>query len=339
MLRVNVEVEYSGFSLSADLTAAQGDFWGLVGSSGSGKSTLLASVGGLVQPRRGEVALGDRLFFRRREGERRVWMPLSRRRVGYLSQENDLFPHLTVRQNLAYGVTDDGHLAELVSLLELGDLLDRRPTDLSGGQKSRVALGRTLAVQPRLLLLDEPFAALDWSLRRRLGDLLHRLKERYRCTVLMATHDLEELPRLCSHVAVLDGGRVLQAGEVAGVLAAPAGAAAAAALGYHLLPVEVPAAGWIKIGPQTMPYPSAREPGKAVLAFHPAGLRVRSRSGGPADTVITGRVNVAVGFAGTGWCRLALHGGGEVVLETTPEIASNGTEVAVGMGEAFLFPD
>ncbi len=338
MLKVDLDLGYPGFELSAALAAGEGEFWGLVGPSGSGKSTLLSAIAGLVRPRRGEVVLGDQVFFRHRERERAVWLTLPRRRVGYLTQENDLFPHLNVRQNLTYGTGTTAHLDELVSLLELDGLLDRRPAHLSGGQKSRVALGRILAGQPRLLLLDEPFAALDWHLRRRLGEFLLRLQGRYGFTVIMATHDLEELPRLCSHVAVLGEGRVLQAGDVSGVLEAPAGAAAAAALGYHLLPVEVPETGLIKIGPTLLTHPSATETGRAVLAFHPACLRSLPCAEDVPGLAITGKVTRRVEYGGTAYCRVALPGGGEVLLEKVPEAPPDGAEVVVGLTQFSLFP-
>ncbi len=186
------------------------------GRSGAGKTTLLHCVAGLVRPRRGRIALDDVALF---DSDIGVNVPVHRRGVGLVFQDGRLFPHYSVAGNLRYGraartkqsppVDFDG----VVDLLELRPLLDRRPSRLSGGERQRVALGRALLAAPRLLLLDEPLASLDDSLKRQIIPLLQRIRDRLDIPVLHVSHDLSEILQITEHLLVLERGQVLGCGR------------------------------------------------------------------------------------------------------------------------------
>ena len=191
------------------LTIERGAFVALVGASGSGKSTLLKTINRLVDPTGGKV-----LF----EGEDVASLPLPalRRRIGYVFQSIGLFPHMTVAQNIAIGPRLAGErlsprrIEELLSLVELdAELAARMPDALSGGQRQRVGVARALAGQPHLLLMDEPFGALDPVTRDALGDKVRGLHEKLGLTTVMVTHDMAEALLLADRVLVMDAGRIV----------------------------------------------------------------------------------------------------------------------------------
>lgn len=187
----------------------------LYGPSGSGKSMTLRTIAGLSRPDSGRVAIGGRAVF---DAARSLDVPPHRRGVGLVVQDYQLFPHLTVAQNAAFGLTglpraeQERRVTALLALLRIADLADRRPATISGGQAQRAALARALAVEPRLLLLDEPFAALDEDVRISLRAELSALTQRLGLTVVLVTHDLREAHLLADRIAVLDRGCILQAG-------------------------------------------------------------------------------------------------------------------------------
>ncbi len=192
-------------------TAPTGCVTTLLGPSGSGKSTILRLVAGLEQPDRGRVVFDDVDFTN---------IPVQKRGVGFVFQNYALFKHMTVRNNIAFGLavrklskqeTRD-KVDELLALVQLEGYGDRYPAQLSGGQRQRVAFARALAIQPRVLLLDEPFGALDAQVRLELRDWLRRLHEERSVTTLLVTHDQEEAMDLSHHVVVMTEGRVEQAG-------------------------------------------------------------------------------------------------------------------------------
>ena len=208
----------------------------LYGHSGAGKTLTLEAIAGLLTPREGRIELHDQVVFDSASG---INVPPQRRNLGYLVQSYALFPHLTVAQNIAYGI---GHLSraerrarveEIAGMFGLHDLLDRRPARISGGQAQRVALARALVRQPRVLLLDEPFAAVDSSIRRTLRRELRQLAQRLDLSVVMVTHDLTEAYNVGDRLAVIDSGRVLQAGPRDEVFHRPATARAAELLGVQ----------------------------------------------------------------------------------------------------------
>ncbi|HEY4030892.1 MAG TPA: ABC transporter ATP-binding protein [Caulobacteraceae bacterium] len=193
------------------LSLAQGSFTALVGQSGSGKTTTLKTINRLVEPDRGEVRIGGRAV-RDQPG------PQLRRGIGYVFQGIGLFPHLTVGENIAAGPRLAGWAKDRTAArsLELLDLValpravaDRRPAELSGGQQQRVGLARALAAGPKIMLMDEPFGALDPVTRLELGDAYRALHQRLGLTTVMVTHDVQEAVLLADRVVVMKGGRVL----------------------------------------------------------------------------------------------------------------------------------
>jgi molybdate transport system ATP-binding protein len=186
----------------------------LFGRSGCGKSTLVNVIAGLLQPDAGRIALGGVVWH---DTERRIDVPAERRGVGYVFQDARLFPHLRVAGNLGYALkraagTRFIGLDAVVGLLGLGPLMDRRTHQLSGGERQRVAIGRALLTQPRLLLLDEPLAALDAARREEVMPYLEALRDQLRLPMVYVTHHFEEVLRLATHVVLLDAGTVLAQG-------------------------------------------------------------------------------------------------------------------------------
>jgi len=191
----------------------------LFGPSGSGKSTLLECVLGLHQSARCRIRIAGSWL---EDHTRGLSLPIDRRGLGWVPQSATLFPHLDVAGNLRFGAarseTDDATLGRIVELLEIGSLLTRNAEDLSGGERSRVALGRALASGPRALLLDEPLAALDIPLRAKLLPYLLRVRDELGLPIVYITHDPDEALLLRGTVAVLDGGQVVASGPAAEVL-------------------------------------------------------------------------------------------------------------------------
>ncbi|MBX6373438.1 MAG: molybdenum ABC transporter ATP-binding protein [Acetobacteraceae bacterium] len=207
----------NGFALDADFTAPEAGVTALFGPSGCGKSTVLAAVAGLLRPQEGRVVVGGDVLL---DTARRVFVAPERRRCGVVFQDARLFPHLSVETNLRYGLRRAPRDAagptfeEVVDLLGIGHLLARRPAGLSGGERQRVALGRALLARPRLLLMDEPLAALDAARRAEVLPFLARLRDAARLPILYVTHALDEVDALADHLILLESGRVTAAGPV-----------------------------------------------------------------------------------------------------------------------------
>ncbi len=185
---------------------------GVLGSSGSGKSMTLRCIAGLETPNRGRIILNGRVLF---DSQQRISVPIRERRVGFVFQNYALFPHLTVAQNITYGlrhlskVEQNRRLAEQIHKLRLCGLENRYPHALSGGQQQRVALARALVVEPEVLLLDEPFSALDTYLRHQLQEQLIETLSTYRGVTLFVTHNLEEAYEVCQNLLVISSGQVI----------------------------------------------------------------------------------------------------------------------------------
>ncbi|MFQ5418785.1 MAG: ABC transporter ATP-binding protein [Anaerolineae bacterium] len=197
----------------------------LFGPSGSGKSLTLACVSGLATPDDGRIAVNDRVFF---DKENRINLPPQQRRIGYVMQDYLLFPHLTVAENIAFGLKNmranekEKTVREALELVGLAGREKRKPNELSGGQQQRVALARAIVIRPRLLLLDEPFSALDAPTRVRLRRDVLRIQSELQLPVLFVTHDLAEAYLLADWMAVMANGRLLQAGAPADIVYQPA---------------------------------------------------------------------------------------------------------------------
>lgn len=206
MIALDVELEQGSFTLAARVTI-ESRAAALFGPSGAGKTTILDTIAGLRTPRRGSIAIDDRVLF---SSSARINLPPHQRRVGYVPQDVALFPHMSVRGNLLYG-THPGRSPDLdrvLKMLEIGDLIDRRVTQLSGGERQRVALGRALMSAPSLLLLDEPLAAVDVPLRRRILPYLQRVRDELKIPIVYVSHDREEVQALADTVVRIENGRI-----------------------------------------------------------------------------------------------------------------------------------
>ncbi len=205
------------FELAARLEVAQGEFVALFGPSGVGKTTLLRCLAGLEQPEQGRVVVGGATWF---DSAARIGLAPQQRQVGYVFQDYALFPNMTVRGNLEFALrkgADKKRVNELLELMELGELQQRKPETLSGGQKQRVALARALISEPRLLLLDEPLSALDSAIRSRLQDEILRLQKHFGITAIIVSHDVGEVYKLANRVMVMEAGKIVRQGSPAEV--------------------------------------------------------------------------------------------------------------------------
>jgi molybdate transport system ATP-binding protein len=214
-VEIDLRVRRPGFSLDARFTSA-GHVTALFGRSGAGKSTLAALITGALRPDQGRVRVGDHVLF---DSEAGISVAPHRRRIGAVHQDGRLFPHLTVRQNLLYGTwfrrgADAGRLEPVLELLGIEALLDRYPATLSGGEKSRVAIGRALLSDPALLVLDEPLSALDAARKDEILPYLERLRDETRLPMIYISHALDEVVRLADDLVVLDAGKVIAAGPI-----------------------------------------------------------------------------------------------------------------------------
>lgn len=222
-LSLAVRRSVPGFVLDVAFEAPAG-VTALFGRSGSGKTTLVNAVAGLVRPDDGRIVVDGAVLF---DAATRRDVPPHRRRVGYVFQDARLFPHLTVRQNLLYGgwfagTLDQALTRRVVELLGIGALLGRRPGGLSGGERQRVAVGRALLAGPRILLMDEPLAALDEPRKTEILPYIERLRDEFAIPILYVSHALSEVARLATTVVVLEDGRVTRLGSTADVLSDPA---------------------------------------------------------------------------------------------------------------------
>lgn len=194
-----------------DFEVAAGSLLSILGASGSGKTTILKIITGLIPPDQGQLYLDGCEISRLKPEERGI---------AYVFQEPLLFPHLTVKENIAFGLTVrnvkpaaiESRVAELLTLLKIEDLKNRRPFEISGGQQQRVAIARALATEPPLILMDEPFSNLDPLLRQEMGALLKRLQQQLGLTIVFVTHDLNESLILSDDIALMADGKIVQCG-------------------------------------------------------------------------------------------------------------------------------
>jgi molybdopterin-binding protein len=287
-----VGVQVGGFRL-ADIAfeVPQGGYGLVIGPTGCGKTTLLETIAGHVPLRAGRILLRDRDVSR---------VAPETRRIGFVYQQYHLFPHFTVGENIGYGVRNqesgsrEARIGELADLLGLAPLLDRRIGGLSGGEQQRIALARALAPRPDILLLDEPFAAVDPATRRVLRREIRALHEREGITTLQVTHDFEDALRLGDVVAVLADGRIAQAGTPDRVFRFPNSAFVAEFIGTGTVlkgvvermkpsePAEGKFAGRFRSGALELEVVAERE-GAGYAVLHPADLMISlTPSAGPA---------------------------------------------------------
>ena len=210
MLRVDVTKQLGEFSIEAAF-ASEGRVTGLFGASGAGKTSLINMIAGLLRPDRGTISLdGDVLD----DTDKAIHVPAYRRHIGYVFQDARLFPHLSVAENLDYGrrmnglVRDEAEAARVTRLLDLDDLLARRPGKLSGGEKQRVALGRALLSRPRLLLLDEPLGSLDEERKADILPYLVRLRDQSAIPMIYVSHSADEVRALATQIIIVQQGHI-----------------------------------------------------------------------------------------------------------------------------------
>ncbi|MDO9385433.1 MAG: molybdenum ABC transporter ATP-binding protein [Thiobacillus sp.] len=219
-IRARFKLDYSGFSLDVDLDLPGRGVTALFGHSGSGKTTLLRAVAGLEHAPGGTLSVNGDLW-----QDAATFRPTHQRPLGYVFQEASLFPHLDVRANLEFGqkrvpqAQRRVSLDQAVAMLDIGHLLGRKPARLSGGERQRVGIARALATSPRLLLMDEPLAALDFALKREILPYLERLHDELDIPVLYVSHAPDEVARLADHIVVMKGGRAVAAGPLTDTLA------------------------------------------------------------------------------------------------------------------------
>jgi molybdate transport system ATP-binding protein len=210
MLRVDISKQLGEFSIEASF-ASEGRVTGLFGASGAGKTSLINMIAGLLRPDRGTIAIDTETLD---DTANRVHVPAYRRRIGYVFQDTRLFPHLDVGKNLDYGrrmnrlADDPGQRKRVTDLLDIGGLVDRRPGQLSGGESQRIALGRALLAQPRLLLLDEPLGSLDEERKVEILPYLVRLRDEAGIPMVYVSHDADEMRQLATQIVMLKRGRV-----------------------------------------------------------------------------------------------------------------------------------
>jgi molybdate transport system ATP-binding protein len=220
MLEVAVAHRFGGFALDAAFKSA-GGLTALFGRSGAGKTTLINAIAGLLCPARGQILLDGEILT---DTERGIFVPAHRRRIGYVFQEGRLFPHLSVRQNLLYGRwfapkgDRAGEVEQVIELLGIAPLLDRRPANLSGGEKQRVAIGRALLARPRLLVMDEPLASLDEGRKTEILPYIERLRDEALVPIVYVSHQIAEVARLATDLVVISEGRVAATGPTASIM-------------------------------------------------------------------------------------------------------------------------
>jgi putative spermidine/putrescine transport system ATP-binding protein len=277
--------------LPTDLHVEAGEVLALLGPSGCGKTTLLRLIAGLESPDEGSrIAFGDQDVTNR---------PVEQRGVGMVFQSYALFPQMTVAANIGYGLRIRGVSAEeekravgeLIDLTRLGGLEHKRPADLSGGQRQRVALARAVAVRPRVLLLDEPLAALDAKLKESLRDELAELLRRLHITAVHVTHDQQEAMAIADRLAVMSAGRIVQVGRGEDLYRAPAHPFVAEFLGrVNRLEraADAMAQGVVRLGACTLPCPSALH-GHAMLLVRPEDIEVSAPQPGWGSATVERR--------------------------------------------------
>ncbi|MGY5809427.1 molybdenum ABC transporter ATP-binding protein [Rhizobium sp. LEGMi198b] len=342
-LTVDIRHRLGAFSLEAAFTS-DGGVTALFGRSGSGKTSIIRIIAGLIQPDHGRVDLDGTVLA---DTDAQVFVPRHRRRFGYVFQEARLFPHLSVQQNLNYGrwfAPKSGHSESfdgVVDLLGIAALLDRRPAKLSGGEKQRVAIGRALLSSPRLLLMDEPLAALDEARKAEILPYLERLRDETKVPIIYVSHSIAEVARLANRVVVLRDGKVEATGpavEIFSQLSGPqaidrreAGVLLEGRVEHidreHRLTIVA-----LKAAKLFVPGEAAGI-GKTVRVHIPARdvmLATARPEGLSALNILEGRV-LALGTAADGTVEVKVDCGGDTVLARITQFSSERLGLRIGL--------
>jgi len=328
-----------GVEVAFDVAA--GETVALLGPNGAGKSTVLSVTSGLLRPDRGRVVLEGRVLTSRGDGGREVDVAPHDRHIALLAQEPLLFPHLTVLDNVAFGPRSAGggrsasreHAGRWVREVGIEDLADRRPAQLSGGQAQRAAVARALAADPKLLLLDEPMAALDVAVTPALRQTLRRvLADR---TVVMITHDVLDALLLADRVVVIESGAIVEQGSCADVLSRPRSAFAARLAGLNLITgtwrdngVLTPG-GRRVAGQAAEPVPQSGDPVVAVFPPHAVSVFLEPPGGSSIRNLL--EVTITDLEPQSGWIRVRAN---ELSADITPQAAAE-LDLALGVPAYF----
>jgi molybdate transport system ATP-binding protein len=348
MLDARLDKRLGAFSLSAALGVESGATLALVGESGSGKTTMLRLLAGLTRPDAGRIRLGETVWF---DDATRTDVPPWRRAVGWVPQDYALFPHLSVARNVAFGLRAAGVAAaearrrvdRALTRFGIGDLAARRPGELSGGQQQRVALARALVLEPELLLLDEPLAALDLQTRRSVRGELRQLLAMLPCTTVFVTHSPVEAIVFGDRVAVLEDGRVTQEGAGDDLLRHPRSPYVAELMGLNLLRGRVrertgDGAARVETEGGALTIVDPGFDGDVFLAVSPREITLhRDPPGGSAQNQIAGTVRELVPEPPMGErLRVVIDSRPPLVAEITPHAAAAlGLRPGVGVVAVF----
>ena len=211
----NLSIELETFKISKiSFSLDKGDYLSIIGPTGAGKSILLESIIGIYKPKNGRIFLNKNNI---------TELPPEKRKIGIIYQDYALFPHLNVKKNIEYGLTekDEEKLFRICKLLKIENLLHRFPETLSGGEKQRVALARALIVEPQLLLMDEPFSALDNQTKLNIRQLIREITQKLKITVIHITHDLDDVWALANKIAIIKDGNLIQFGTIEEIMFKP----------------------------------------------------------------------------------------------------------------------
>ncbi len=202
------------FNLDIDFALSSNELLTIEGHSGAGKTTVLRLIAGLIYPDDGRIELDDEIWFDKKNN---ISLPAKKRKVGLVFQDYALFPNMNIMGNLEYALADKkdkNYLNEIIDIMEIGDLVERKPDTLSGGQKQRVALARALVRKPKLLLLDEPLSALDIEMRSKLQDYILKIHRKYNLATILVSHDISEIFKMSNKVIRIVDGKIIAQGSV-----------------------------------------------------------------------------------------------------------------------------
>jgi molybdate transport system ATP-binding protein len=217
MIEINIKKKLTAASgemlLDFNTSIEKGSLVTLYGKSGVGKTTVLRILGGLLKPEQGKIIVNNNTWFNHKKN---INIKPQKRKVGFVFQDYALFPNMTVEQNLEFALAKNQSkniIAELIDLIELGALKNRKPETLSGGQKQRVALARALVKKPSVLMLDEPLSALDYEIRYKLQEYILQVHNEYNLTTILISHDISEILRMSDKVVEIDNGKIIREGK------------------------------------------------------------------------------------------------------------------------------